>query len=130
MRSLSSTSRLFHKQEKYGGIIAIDQVLKISKKYIQDFITKNQVDQWDLQLILDEVSISNAGYNALYKPLHSKLKGSNIHASFLPNPTSLRHIRRVINEEVLHALGAPYYIEDVYNSSRGEVHFNPHNNIF
>ena len=96
---------------------------------VQQFILDNQLDA-QIQSILDEANISNSGYSVLYKSLCSKLKSSNVHGSLLPKPTSIRSIQKVVNEEVVHLLGAPFHIEYIYTSLKGDVIFTTHNNIF
>lgn len=102
----------------------------VTQQYVEKFITTNQLEPRQVQSILDEANISNSGYSALFKSLHFKLKNSNVRKSILPNPSTLRSIRKVINEEVLQLLGEPYHIEDTYKSTKGDVVFDSHNNLF
>lgn len=103
---------------------------KVADKQIEGFIKENQLNPRDIQAILDEASISHRGYSTIYKSMQSKMKESSIKCSLLPNPTSIKSIRRQINEEVLQALGSPFHIEDTYTTPTGDVVFNKYNNIF
>ena len=77
---------------------------------------------------MDEIGISNKGYNSLYKcvSLKSKIKKLCI----LPKPMWVNSRRHEVNSEVLNKLGAPFHIHAIFSAEDREVEFSEHTNIF
>lgn len=127
--SASHISTLF-KRDDVEAIMKDQKYKKVTVKHIEEFMKENQLNPRDIQALLDETGISNRGYSAIYKVLQSKIRESSMHGSLLPNPSSIRRMRKQVNEEVLQALGTPFHIEDTYVAPTGDVVYNAYNNIF
>ena len=109
-------------------LLVLRKFKSVQEKHISELIKANLIGASKVQAIMDEIGISNQGYNNLYKCMSSKGKMKKV--CLLPKPMWVNTRRHEVNTEVLNKLGIPFHIHATFNAKDREVVFNEHTNIF